>query len=219
MTTLESIKERHSVRAYLDKVIESDKLQTLAEEVEKCNKEGNLHFQLVLNEEKAFLSTLAHYGKFSGVKNYIACIGKKTADLNEKIGYYGERLVLLLQTLGLNSCWVALTFKKVPGCFNVMEGEKLVCVIAFGYGVDNGKPHKIKEYEDVCNIENPPLWLKNGVEASLLAPTAMNQQKFFITLNRDKQVIIKRKGLGFYTKIDLGIVKYHFEVGCKEKVD
>ncbi len=219
MTTLEAIKERHSVRAYLDKVIEPSKLQTLAEEVEKCNKEGDLHFQLVLNEEKAFLSTLAHYGKFSGVKNYIACIGKKTADLNEKIGYYGERLVLLLQTLGLNSCWVALTFKKVPDVFNVMEGEKLVCVIAFGYGVDNGKPHKIKKYEDVCNIKNPPLWFKNGVEASLLAPTAINQQKFCITLDKDNKVVIKRRGLGVYTKIDLGIVKYHFEIGGEKKVD
>lgn len=219
MTTLEAIKERHSVRAYSDKVIEPNKLQILAEEVEKCNEDGNLHFQLVLNEEKAFLSTLAHYGKFSGVKNYIACIGKKTTDLNEKIGYYGERLVLLLQTLGLNSCWVALTFKKVPGFFNVMEGEKFVCVIAFGYGMDNGKPHKIKKYEDVCNVKNPPLWLKNGVEASLLAPTAINQQKFYITLDKDNKVVIKRKGLGVYTKIDLGIVKYHFEIGSDRKVD
>ena len=55
---------------------------------------------------------MAHYGKFSGVQNYIALIGRKNNDLDEKIGYYGERLALVAQTLGLNTCWVALTFGK-----------------------------------------------------------------------------------------------------------
>ena len=44
----------------------------------------------------------------------------------------------------------------------------------------------------------------------MLAPTAMNQQKFLFELNGDK-VSAKVSGFGFYTKIDLGIVKYHFE--------
>lgn len=212
MTLIDAIKERHSVRAYLDKEIEEEKLQILRQDIDKCNEEGDLHFQLVLNEPEAFKSTLAHYGKFRGVKNYIACVGKKAKDLSERVGYYGERLVLLLQTLNLNTCWVALTFKKVPNVFEIKEDEELVCVISFGYGETQGKPHKIKKYEDVCKVKNPPEWFKKGVEAALLAPTAINQQKFKISLTEDK-VEIKRYGLGIYTKIDLGIVKYHFEVG------
>ncbi len=216
MTLIEAIKERHSVRAYLDKAIEKEKIDILKEEVERCNEEGGLHFQLVLNEPKAFQSALAHYGKFSGVNNYIVCAGKKADDLSERTGYYGERLVLLMQTLELNSCWVALTFKKIPEAFTIAEDEKLVCVICFGYGVTQGSGHKIKEYEDVCSVKNPPDWFREGVKAALLAPTAINQQKFKIFLNGDK-VEIKRKGLGIYTKIDLGIVKYHFEAGSGKK--
>ena len=50
------------------------------------------------------------------------------------------------------------------------------------------------------------------------APTAMNQQKFLISYE-DKKVNAKSLG-GFYSKVDLGIVKYHFEVSAgKENFD
>lgn len=51
-------------------------------------------------------------GFFSNVRNYVALIGKKDAALDEKIGYYGEKIALRAQQLGLNTCWVALTFSK-----------------------------------------------------------------------------------------------------------
>ena len=57
-----------------------------------------------------------------------------------------------------------------------------------------------------------PDWFKNGIDAALLAPTAMNQQKFVFSLNGD--VVSAKAGVGFYSKIDLGIAKYHFEVGA-----
>ena len=79
---------------------------------------------------------LAHYGKFDNVQHFIALIGPKSADLDERIGYYGERLVLLAQTLGLNTCWVALTFSKGASknhC-QIAKNERLVCVLALGHG-------------------------------------------------------------------------------------
>ena len=42
--------------------------------------------------------------------------------------------------------------------------------------------------------------------------TAMNQQKFRFTLNGNQ--VSAKAGIGFYAKVDLGIVKYHFEVGA-----
>ena len=53
-----------------------------------------------------------------------------------------------------------------------------------------------------------------GGEAALLAPTAMNQQKFFFTLAGER--VLAKAGTGFYTRMDLGIVKYHFEIGAGE---
>ena len=213
MELSEVMRTRHSVRQYADKAIEMDILNILQNEINACNKEGNLHIQLVPDEPKAFDSLMAHFGKFKGVKNYIALVGTKGKALEEKCGYYGERLVLKAQQLGLNTCWVAMTYKRIPGAFKVEKGEKLTVVIALGYGKTEGAEHKSKPMDAVSNI-NPdsPEWFKQGVEAALLAPTAMNQQKFMLSYTEGK--VTATAGKGFYTKIDLGIVKYHFEVGA-----
>lgn len=213
MDLSEAIRNRHSVRQYEERAAEKEILDVLQTEIDACNKEGNLHIQLVTNEPRAFDSFMAHYGKFSGVTNYIALIGKKSDKLDELCGYYGERLVLKAQQLGLNTCWVAMSYKKVNGAFEINKGEKLAVVIALGYGKTQGVQHKSKPAESVSNLNsNSPEWFKSGVESALLAPTAMNQQKFTLTLDSDK--VTAKAGTGFYTKLDLGIVKYHFEIGA-----
>ena len=213
MNMTEVMKARHSVRQYIDKPLSKDVISALQKEIDACNKESGLNIQLVINEPKAFDGFMAHYGKFSGVTNYIAMIGEKNASLDEKCGYYGERLVLLAQQLGLNTCWVAMTYSKIKTAFEVRRGEKLCVVIALGYGKTQGVMHKSKKVEDVVKTEGAlPEWFKKGVEAALLAPTAMNQQKFLFSL-KDNRVSVKA-GHGFYTKMDLGIVKYHFEIGA-----
>lgn len=210
---IEAMKERHSVRQYEDRPLDQSAVAALQEEISACNREGGLHIQLVMNEPKAFDGFMAYYGKFSGVRNYIAMIGKKGPDLEEKCGYYGERLVLKAQQLGLNTCWVAMTYSKIKTAFTVADGEKLCIVISLGYGKTNGVPHKSKSVDAVTKADGAlPAWFKAGAEAALLAPTAMNQQKFQFTLN-GKHVSAKA-GFGFYTKIDLGIARYHFEVGA-----
>lgn len=209
----EAILVRHSVRAYLDKPVESQLCEKLQALIEECNQNYNLHIQLITNEPKAFDCLLAHYGRFSGVKNYIALIGKKCDGLDEKIGYCGEKIVLLAQTLGLNTCWVAMTYKKIKRAFTVGKDEKLRCILALGYGKTQGCPHKIKTVEEVSEAENAPVWFIEGVKAALLAPTAVNQQKFIFTLVGENKVSARTK-IGVCNKIDLGIAKYHFELGA-----
>lgn len=210
--------ERHSVRRYLDKPIDTETVQKLQEEIDRINREENLHFQLILNEPLAFKSGLAHYGGFSGVNSYLALIGPKSNDLDMKCGYYGERLVLFAQMLGLNTCWVASTYKKIPEVFSIDDHEKLVIVISLGYGETQGKTHRSKSMTQVSNVsEDTPEWFKKGVEAALLAPTAINQQQFYLTYKNGK-VEAKAK-LGPCNKIDLGIIKYHFEIGADKDSD
>ena len=214
MTIAEAIKTRHSVRSYQDKPIPTEILSELEQEIAACNAEGGLHIQLVTNEKHAFDNFMAHYGKFSGVQNYIALIGKKSADLDEKLGYYGERIVLKAQCLGLNTCWVAMTMSKgtVRKNCTIGAGEKLVCVIPVGYGTTQGVPHKSKVMDDLCDAAQKPEWFVSGMEAAMLAPTAMNQQKFLFSLDGNR--VTARATGGFYSKVDLGIVKYHFEAGA-----
>ena len=125
MNEIEIMKARHSVRQYKNKPIEEELIKILSDEIKICNEKSGLHIQLVTNEPKAFDGFMAHYGKFSGVINYIAMIGKKGSELEEKCGYYGEQLVLLAQSLGLNTCWVALTYNKIKTAFKIESGEKL----------------------------------------------------------------------------------------------
>lgn len=212
---MEAMQARHSVRSYIDKPIEAAAAHELQELVRQCNAQSGLHIQLCLNDPDAFHSNMAQYGSFKHVKNYIALVGKKGADLEEKCGYFGEKLVLRAQQLGLNTCWVALTYNKKKTACAVAPGEKRVCVISLGYGLSQGNPHKNKPLESLCKTDGPmPDWFRRGMEAAQLAPTAMNQQKFTISLQGN--TVSARAGLGFYTKLDLGIVKYHFELGAGE---
>ena len=221
MTLEEAIKARHSVRAYKAQPLAEDIVKVLEKEIEEQNRQGHLHIQLVKNEPKAFQGKLAKYGKFSDVTNYLVMAGRKADDLDERIGYYGEHLVLLAQTLGLNTCWVGLSYSKIPGTYVLEEGEVIRAYIAIGYGETQGAGHKIKTVEKTSNAsEITPSWFRKGVEAALLAPTAVNQQKFFFEYtpakdNKLAQVIAKRSfSLLGYTQLDLGIAKYHFEIGA-----
>ena len=213
MDLLEAIECRHSVRHFEDRKIEEEKIKILNDLIDECNKEGHLNIQLILEEPKAFEHSLFHYGLFTNVKNYIALVGKKDSELEEKCGYYGEKLVLKAQTLGLNTCWVGLTYHKNKSAMVINQGEKLCIIIALGYGITQGKERKSKKIYDVVDeIHNKPEWFINGVTAALKAPTAVNQQKFRFLL-KGKTVTVETKK-GPYSQIDKGIVKYHFEIGA-----
>ena len=220
MTLQEAIEARHSVRAYKEQPLTEDVVKVLEDEIVKLNNEGRLHIQLICNEPKAFQGTMAKYGKFRNANNYLVMAGKKAEDLDERIGYYGEHLVLLAQTLGLNTCWVGLSYSKVPGTYVLDEGEKIACYIAIGYGETQGSGHKIKTVEQVSNASDiTPSWFKKGVEAALLAPTAVNQQKFsfeYVGMSNNRHQVRANKGFSMigYTQMDLGIAKYHFEIGA-----
>lgn len=216
MTTLEIMKQRHSVRQYQNKPIEAEKRAALDALAADINQSHGLHIQIFYEEPTCFDSMMAHYGKFTGVRNYISLVGPKGAELEETLGYYGEQLVLKAQELGLNTCWVAMTHGKSKAV--VASGEKEVCLISLGYGETQGVTHKSKTISDVCdNAPSLPDWFSRGIEAALLAPTAMNQQKFHFSLTPSGKVKATA-GMGFYTKLDLGIVKYHFELGSGKKI-
>ena len=220
MTIQEAIEVRHSVRAYKDQPLSEEIVKVLEDEIVKLNHEGQLHIQLICNEPKAFQGTMAKYGKFRNANNYLVMAGKRAEDLDERVGYYGEHLVLLAQTFGLNTCWVGLSYSKVPGTYVLDEGEKIACYIAIGYGETQGVGHKIKTVEQVSNASDiTPSWFKKGVEAALLAPTAVNQQKFsfeYVGMNNNRHQVQAKKGISMigYTQMDLGIAKYHFEIGA-----
>ena len=220
MTELEAIKARHSVRQYLDKPIEAEIIEAIQACIDRCNSEGGMHLQLIANEPKAFASLIAKYGKFQNVSNYIAVVAPKGNLGSVTAGYWGERLVLELQMMGLRTCWVGASYKKDMSLFHIDADEELKCVISFGYGANDGVQHRQKKtIADVAvnksSAPDFPDWFVRGIEAALLAPTAVNQQKFEFILNDDNRVeAVAKFSLIGYAKLDLGIAKCHFEVGA-----
>ena len=222
MEITEAITARHSVRKYAPTPIEETKVAALKAAIERINALSGLNIQLVLDEPMAFSTGMWKYGQFSGVRNYFVMAGPKGRDAEEAIGYYGEELVLLAQTLGLNTCWVGLTYKKIPGAFTLRADDAVHCVIALGYGAEQGRQHPMKPAEQFYQADGvPPRWFMKGLEAALLAPTAINQQKFKFFLRPGNKVEAKALfSLAGYTRVDLGIVKYHFEaVAGKENFE
>ena len=211
MTIMEAIDARHSVRAYEDIPIGQDIRGKLDEFVSRCNEESGLHITVRYDDPEGFDSRLARYGSFRNVKNYIILAGRKTADFNYICGYYGEKVVLYAQQLGLNTCWAALTFNRKKVRELIQEDETLCMVIALGYGETQGHPHKGKSLHDVVDVKGGmPEWFVEGVESALKAPTAVNQQKFTFSLD-DGKPSVRARGLGSNVKVDLGIVAYHFD--------
>lgn len=219
MTLLEAIQSRHSVRHYISRPLSADIIATLQSKIDECNRKGDLHIQLVTNEPKGFNGVIC-YGQFSGVENYLVIAGRKAPDLDERIGYYGEQIVLLAEQLGLGTCWAGVTYSKIKGTYSLSEDEKVICMISLGYPNDPGRKHKRKTLEQLSNVsEHTPAWFRSGVEAAQKAPTAVNQQKFYFEYQgeRDGRHWVKATrqfSLIGYTQMDLGIARLHFEIGA-----
>ena len=213
ITEKEAILARHSVRSYTDRRIEPDKIAQIQDKIKELNEAGNLNLQLLEDAGSTYNKLLNKAMGLGSAPSVISCVGKDTSDLDERVGYYGEKLVIFLQQLGLNTCWTG-TFNRKTIPANVETDERLVICIAVGYGQTEGKQHKSKSVNQISVArENAPDWFAAGVQMALLAPTAINQQKFTIKLNEDDTVDFIDNG-GFLSQIDIGIVKYHFEVGA-----
>jgi len=213
MDMIEAMAARHSVRSYTDAPIEGAVLEALTASIAEVNRASGLAVELSLDGGKAFANLLGRYGKFEGVRGLFVIKGRKSKDLGLRAGYWGERLVLEATALGLGTCWVGGTYSKRGVA--VGPGEELVCVITVGYAAAPGRPHRTKTIEAFIpgGIAGKPAWFVSGVEAAMLAPTALNQQKFSFAL--DGNVVDARvSGLGVLTDIDLGIARLHFELGA-----
>lgn len=212
MDILELMKGRHSVRQYKNQAIELAKREAINALINDVNAKSKLSIQAFYDEPKCFNSFMTHYGKFENVENYIAIVGNKNEQ--EKAGYYGEKIVLKCQELGLNTCWVGMTHGKSKA--EIKRGQKLLVIISLGYGETQGVPHKSKSIAELGKADQSTEWFDRGMEAVSLAPTAVNQQKFLFEL-KNGNVTAKNLG-GFYSNMDLGIAKYHFEAATGHEV-
>lgn len=213
MTLNEAAEIRHTVRKYTDKKLPDGIIEKLNKKIGDNNQKYGTSIKLITENTDA-LSAAVKLIMAKGVRNYIVLAGKDAPDTNEKLGYCGTDIMLYSQTLGLNSWWIGGTFSRSGVRKNTPEAEKIIGIIAVGYGEVQGIPHKSKSPEEVSKYDGvAPQWFTNGVKTALLAPTALNKQAFFIK-GSGSNVTITYSGGNIFADTDLGIVKYHFELGA-----
>ncbi len=213
MTLEEAMRTRHTVRRYTEETIPEDLLARLNERVRGSNKRCGLAMSLVTENKEAFGPALRLF-LAKGVRNYLILAGPDRPGLDEAVGYCGADMMLFAQTLGLNSWWVGGTYSRKGVRRNAHpETGKILGLIALGYGRTQGVPHKSKGPEEIASYAGPPPeWFVKGVEALLLAPTALNRQAFTVR-GEGRRVSIDCSN-GAFSGVDLGIGKYHFEIGA-----
>lgn len=244
----EAMTERHSVRMYTDEPVGKPQLDEIAAEVEHCNAASGLHFQMAAGLEDAFCGYKTHYGRFSGVHNAIALVTKidkpydlhpakkiqdtdepttdpiptEEAEIEEKVGYYGEQLALKLVQLGLATSWAVLD-DAATGWWELDPGERVVWILAFGHPARAGAKHHSKPLDSLCSLPtslgtnatlaDAPEWFQRGIAAASLAPTSLSQQPFHFTLE-DMHTVSARITSGLFAYVGLGCAKRNFEIGA-----
>lgn len=220
MITVETIRERHSVREYDGKPLARAEFDALGAVVEEFARESGLGIQLVGDNPEVF-NVIARFGLIRECRTHVAFVvdDAKAGDVaaDEAIGYWGQRIVLAAQDMGLNTCWCALCSRKKSRAVVTPE-KKIRLVIAVGHGKTQGFSRKTKSVEALSSVEcaKGPAWFAEAMEAAQLAPTAMNNQNFKITLLSDGKTVRIDAPQSGLNVIDEGIVRCNFEIAANE---
>lgn len=220
MITVETIRERHSVREYDGKPLSRAEFDALGAVVEEFARESGLGIQLVGDNPEVF-NVIARFGLIRGCRTHVAFVvdDAKAGDVaaDEAIGYWGQKIVLAAQDMGLNTCWCALCSRKKSHAV-VAPGKKIRLIIAVGHGKTQGFSRKTKSVEALSSVEcaKAPAWFAAAMEAAQLAPTAMNKQNFKITLLSDGKTVRIDAPQSGLNVIDEGIVRCNFEIAANE---
>lgn len=220
MITVETIRERHSVREYDGKPLARVEFDALGAVVEECARESGLDIQLVGDNPEVF-NVIARFGLIRECRTHVAFVvdDAKAGDVaaDEAIGYWGQKIVLAAQDMGLNTCWCALCSRKKSRAV-VAPGKKIRLIIAVGHGKTQGFSRKTKSVEALSSVEcvKAPAWFAAAMEAAQLAPTAMNNQNFKITLLSDGKTVRIDAPQSGLNVIDEGIVRCNFEIAANE---
>ncbi|MDS0524367.1 nitroreductase family protein [Clostridium sp. SHJSY1] len=225
---MDSINIRTSRRKYESGDIERSKIDNIEAMIESINEESGLRIKFVENASDILNGFAASYGMISGATSLIALIGDSyMQDLKKYIGYYGELLVLECTRLGLGTCWIGGTYNKkaCKNSVNLSDNEEVVCIIAVG-DVNDEKSfkeklvsrlnRKNKSFDETlvsCDGEVLP-WIKAGIDASILAPSAMNKQPIAFSFVDGKLKAFVIKENHGYEYVDLGIAMAHFQLGA-----
>ena len=183
--------------------------------------------------DDVFKGIIGSYGKVKNAPHYVAFIGDtKSPTVDEALGYMGEGIILEATALGLNTCWVAGFFRpeKVMEHIDVSDNEAVMAVTPVGYAEEESdridvlrsghdKPHRRRDLESLIveGSHTPKDWMRTGLEAARLAPSAVDRQPWRFRLGEDTVLIEHLRTRNYFRipyRLDCGIAMLHFELGA-----
>lgn len=231
MDIMQAIETRISCRAFTNQQLSEADFETLNEKVQQINADTGLHFQLYGPRANGTAIDMAPKMFSGNPPVYAALVAEKGALPEEKLGYYGEELILLATQLGLGTCWVARTYDHDTVRVELEEGEVLHDVVPIGYAPakfpllqrtirkrirGRSKPNQAL-YQGPTPLDEAPEWLQKVIQAVQLAPSAICEQPVvFVQDSADAPIKATLTGIDSgleYT--DLGIAKLHFQLAAQ----
>lgn len=166
---------------------------------------------------------------------YVALIGDaKEPNIQEKLGYAGECIVLEATSLGVGSCWIGGFFSQegVREELGIGEDEFVPAVIALGYASEKksiseklikglSKRSSRKDVERISEglpREKWPEWARSAVEAARQSPSAVNRQPWRFEVGESFIKVMLDTPDNSYSiskRLDCGIAMLHIELGAR----
>lgn len=232
----EAIEYRSSRRSFEDTTLKTEDASALEELCANISDSVD-DIKLVYRQngiENVFRGAM---GKIIRPSAYVALIGDaKEPNIQEKLGYAGECIVLEATSLGVGSCWIGGFFsqKGIREELGIGEDEFVPAVIALGYASEKksiseklikglSKSSSRKDVERISEglaREKWPEWAKSAVEAARLAPSAINRQPWIFEVGDGFIKVMLDNPDNSYSiskRLDCGIAMLHIELGARHK--
>lgn len=177
---IKEMQTRRSVRKYIDKPVEDEKIVQLLESARIAPSGSNTqpwHFIVVKSDDtKEKIAKVSHDQKWMNTAPvHIVCVAdirsrikdNSELDLNESSPQPElkliirdttiaiEHIVLEAENLGLGTCWVAwFTQEDIRPILNIPSDKYVVGIIPVGYADETPSPRPRKSLEDIIHYEN-----------------------------------------------------------------
>ena len=197
---------RKSCRKYLDDEIDMSQIHEFMSTVKPLIPEINYSYKILTRDEVSLKTRWS-------APYYLAIYSDKKENYGLNIGFILQQLSLYMQSLNIGSCWVGMGSVKE-------KNPEFVILMSFGKSNDLKRDiskFKRKSLSKISDIEDEKL------KVAQLAPSAVNSQPWYFKHTDEgydvfkvKHNIVKRKILGKWNDIDVGIALSHLYVSNKD---
>lgn len=241
MNVMETIRHRRSVRTFNGQALREEELQRITEAARKASNPYGIPIEWkILEAGRSGLNSPV----ISGTELFIAGKMRRVAHAEEAFGYAFEEIVLLAESIGIGTTWIAGTMNRsaFESAMELSEGEVMPCVSPLGYPAEKMSLRETMMRKGIRadsrigfeklffegSFDHPLSRDRAGVlqlplDAVRLAPSAVNKQPWRAVTADGAVHFYEKMSRGFVSddgwdlqKIDLGIALCHFEKTAAE---